>query len=105
MWSQNWLLLSDPVVLTGNYRVFQVPVEAMAENDEIQSIHIGDYATVVSQTGTSVQEDQVNVYCVKFMYFCYCCLIWAEFKYCNLFISCYTSWLIVLSKYDMLGNM
>jgi hypothetical protein len=90
MWSQNWLLLGDPVVLTGNYCIFQVPVEAMTENDEMPSVHIGNYATVVSQTGTSVQEDQVNVYCVKFMY-CYCCLIWAKFKYCNLFISCYTS--------------
>jgi hypothetical protein len=45
--------------------LFQVPVEAMmTENDEIQSVRIGDYATVVSPTGNTDHENQVNVSCV-----------------------------------------
>jgi hypothetical protein len=46
--------------------IFQVPVETlMTENDEIQSIQIGDYATVVSPTDITDHESQVNVYCRK----------------------------------------
>jgi hypothetical protein len=49
-----------------------VPVEAlMTENDEIQSIHIGDYATIVSPTDTSACEDQVYAHCDELK--CYCC--------------------------------
>jgi hypothetical protein len=43
-----------------------VPVETMmTENDEIQSIHIGDYATIVNPVDSTVHESQVNVLCVK----------------------------------------
>jgi hypothetical protein len=37
----------------------------MTENDEIQSIHIGDYATVVSPVDNTVHENQVNVFHVN----------------------------------------
>jgi len=41
-----------------------VPVETLVtENDEIQSIHIGDYATVVSPTDSTDNETQVNSHC------------------------------------------
>jgi len=44
--------------------LFQVPVETLVtENDEIQSIHIGDYATVVSPTDSTDHETQVNIHC------------------------------------------
>lgn len=41
-----------------------MPVETLVtDNDEIQSIHIGDYATVVSPTDSTDHEAQVNIYC------------------------------------------
>jgi hypothetical protein len=43
-----------------------VPVEAMmTENDEIQSIQIGDYATVVSPVDNKVNGNQVDDFYVK----------------------------------------
>jgi hypothetical protein len=46
-----------------------VPVETLVtENDEIQSIHIGDYATVVSPTDSTDHETQVVFIAENFRY-------------------------------------
>lgn len=37
----------------------------MTENDEIQSIQIGEYATVVSPVDSTVNENQVDGFYVK----------------------------------------
>lgn len=49
-------------------------------NDEIQSIHIGDYATVVSPVDSAVHENQVNVQ-VIIVILLHLFLLWQEGRF------------------------